>query len=351
MARRSSLALLVLVALLAFGAAACGGGDDSVPSDAVAVVDGEAIPTSTYNALLAQARRTFQQQKRDFPKAGTAERKQLTDEAVKYLVQREQFEQQAADRSLKITDADVEKRLKQIKQQYFGGDEKKYATQLKQQGLTDAQVRSDVRAQIVSQKLFNSVTKDVKVTDADVKAYYEKNKAQYGTPEQRDVRHILIAEKKKSGQVDYAKSKTLADRIYNQLKAGGNFAALAKKYSEDPGSKDNGGKLTISKGQTVAPFDQTAFLLEKGQISRPVRTEYGYHIIEPLSAVKPAKTQPLDKNLKDQIRQQLLTTKRNTAMTKWAGDLEKKYKEKIDYATGFAPAAAAGGNTGTTTNG
>jgi parvulin-like peptidyl-prolyl isomerase len=335
MARRSSLALLALVALLAFGAAACCGGDDSVPADAVAVVDGETIPTSTYNSLLAQAKRTFQQQKRDFPKAGTAERKQLTDEAVKYLVQREQFEQQAADRNLKITDADVEKQLKQIKQQYFGGDEKKYATQLKQQGLTDAQVRSDVRAQIVSQKLFDSVTKDVKVTDADVKSYYEKNKAQFGTPEQRDVRHILV------------KTKAQADKIYGQLKAGGNFAALAKQFSQDPGSKDNGGKLTISKGQTVAPFDQTAFLLPVNQISRPVKTEYGYHIIQPVSAVKDATTKPLDKALRDQIREQLLSKKREAAMNTWIKDLPNEYDGKVSYAEGFAPSTSNG--SGTTT--
>jgi peptidyl-prolyl cis-trans isomerase C len=350
MARRSLLALLALVATLALVAAGCGGGDDGVPPEAVAVVDGQTISRSAFDGLIAQAKKSFAQQKRAFPKAGTAERKQLNDQAVQYLVQREEFAQEAEDQNLDVTDAAVDKRLDQIKKQYFGGDDKKYEKQLKDQGLTDASVRADIRAQIISEKLFNKVTKDIKVTDADVKKYYEQNKASYGTPEQRDVRHILIAEKKKSGQVDYVKSRALANTIYDQLKAGGNFAALAKKYSEDPGSASNGGKLTITKGQTVAPFDQTAFLLPKGQISRPVKTEYGYHIIQPLSAVKPAKTQPLDKNLKDQIRQQLLTTKRNSAMTKWAGDLEKQYKEKIEYATGFAPAASAS-TTGTTTNG
>jgi parvulin-like peptidyl-prolyl isomerase len=349
MARRSLLALFALLAVLAaLTAAGCGGSDEGVSSDSVAVVDGEQISRASFEGLITQAKKSFAQQKRAFPKAGTAERKQLNDQAVQYLVQREEFAQEAESQNLEVTDAAVNKRLDQIKKQYFGGDQKKYEKQLKDQGLTDASVRADIRAQIVSEKLFNHVTKDIKVTDANVKKYYDQNKSSYGTPEQRDVRHILIAEKKKSGQVDYAKSKTLADRIYNQLKAGGDFTALAKKYSEDPGSKDNGGKLTISKGQTVAPFDQTAFLLEKGQISRPVKTEYGYHIIEPLSAVKPAKTQPLDKNLKDQIRQQLLTTKRNTAMTKWASDLEKEYKDKIEYATGFAPAASASGGATTT---
>ena len=77
------------------------------------------------------------------------------------------------------------------------------------------------------------------------------------------------------------------------MKAGGDFAELAKKHSEDTGSKANGGKLTISKGQTVAPFDQTAFLLKKNEISKPVKTEFGFHVIQPISDVKPAKVTPL----------------------------------------------------------
>jgi parvulin-like peptidyl-prolyl isomerase len=237
---------------------------------------------------------------------------------------------------IEITDADVDKRLTQIKQQSFGGDQKKYEKELKNQGLTDAQVRADIRSQIVGEKLFNAVTKDIKVTNADIAKNYEENKEQYSTPEQRDVRHILV------------KTRALADRIYNELKAGGNFAALAKKHSTDPSSKDTGGKITISKGQTVAPFDQTAFLLDKNAISRPVKTEYGFHIIQPLSEVKAAKTQPLDKALRTQIRSQLLQQKREERMNTWVESLNKEYEDKISYATGFAPAAAADGESDTT---
>ena len=114
------------------------------------------------------------------------------------------------------------------------------------------------------------MTGEVKVTDEQIAAYYEKNKAQYSQPESREVRHILV------------KTKKQADALYAQLQGGADFAALAKKHSEDTGSKANGGKLTISKGQTVAPFDQTAFLLAKNAISKPVKTEFGYHIIQPL---------------------------------------------------------------------
>jgi parvulin-like peptidyl-prolyl isomerase len=338
MRRRSLFALLALVVMLAFAAAACGGGgDEDVPDDAVAVVDGEKVTRTSFEALVSQARKTFQDQKREFPKAGTAERKQLNDQAVEFLVQRQQFEQEAADRGIKVTDADVEKRLTQIKQQYFGGDEKKYEQQLKDQGLTDAQVRADVRAQVVSEKLFNDVTKGVKVTDADVTKYYRDNIQQYSTPEQREVRHILV------------KTRAQANRIYDQLKAGGDFAALAKKHSQDPGSKDSGGKLTISKGQTVAPFDQTAFLLRRNVISRPVKTEYGYHIIQPVSEVKEATTRPLNKALRNQIKPQLLQQRREEAMTTWVQGLGKEYENKISYATGFAPVAAADTESDTTT--
>ena len=163
--------------------------------------------------------------------------------------------------------------------------------------------------------------------------YYVKNKAQYGQPERREVRHILV------------KTKTKADELYGQLQSDADFSELAKKFSEDTGSKANGGKLTISRGQTVAPFDKTAFQLKKNEISKPVKTEFGFHIIQPIGDVQPAKTTPL-KEVKDSIRQQLLQTKKNETMTKWVEDLKKDYEDKVSYAVGFTPPPTA---TGTTT--
>ena len=145
-----------------------------------------------------------------------------------------------------------------------------YQKQLKQQGLSIQQVTDDIKAQLVSELIFKKVTNNVKVTDADIQKYYKSHLSQYGTPEQRDIAHILV------------KKKALADQLYTQVQGGANFAALAKKYSQDPGSKKQGGKLTISKGQTVAPFDQTAFLMKTGEVSHPVKTEFGYHIIKAL---------------------------------------------------------------------
>jgi parvulin-like peptidyl-prolyl isomerase len=314
---------LLLCALVAVGLAGCGG-DEEVPADAVAVVDGQQIARSDYEALLSQAKKSYKNQKREFPAAGSQEFQTLRNQAVQFLVQREQFEQEASDMDVDVTDKQIDARLEQIQKQYFGGDKKKYEKQLKEQGLSEKQVRNDIRAQIISEKIFEQVTKDVKVTDADIAAYYEKNKAQYSQPESRDVRHILV------------KTKKQADELYAQLQGGADFAALAKKYSEDTGSKANGGKLTISQGQTVAPFDKVAFELEKNEISKPVKTEFGYHIIQPLSDEKAAKVTPL-KDVKESIRQQLGQTKKNEAMTKWVDELKKDYKDKVSYAAGFSP--------------
>ena len=333
----SRLAIL-LCALVSIALAGCGGGDDEVPTDAVAVVDGQQIAKTDYNALIAQAKKSYTNQKRDFPKAGSQEFRTLKNQAVQFLVQREQFEQEAENLDVDVTEKQVDARLAQIQKQYFGGDKKKYQKQLKEQGLTDNQVRNDIRAQIVSERIFAKVTKDVKVTDKQIEDYYNKNKAQYSQPESRDVRHILV------------KTKAQADKLYAQLKAGAAFAALAKQFSEDTGSKANGGKLTISKGQTVAPFDKEAFALKKNEISKPVKTEFGYHIIQPLSDSKAAKVTPL-KDVKESISQQLAQTKKNEAMTKWVDELKKDYKDKVSYAVGFSPPPGATGTTSTSANG
>ena len=316
--------VLLLCALASIALAGCGGSSQDVPEDAVAVVDGQDIARSDYEALIAQAKKSYANQKRDFPAAGSQEFQTLRNQAVQFLVQREQFEQKAADLDVEVTEKQVDARLEQIQKQYFAGDKAKFEKQLKEQGITEKQVRNDIRSQIVSEKIFAQVTGEVKVTEAQIADYYAKNKAQYSQPESREVRHILV------------KTKKQADALYAQLQAGADFAALAKKFSEDTGSKANGGKLTISKGQTVAPFDQTAFLLAKNAISKPVKTEFGYHIIQPLGATKAAKVTPLAE-VEASIKQQLEQTKKNEAMTTWVDDLKKDYKDKVSYATGFTP--------------
>jgi len=333
---RLSLLCALLVALLAAG---CGGSDSNeVSNNAVAVVDGKDIPRSEFDALFGQAKRSYKAQKRPFPEAGSEEYQTLRNQAVQALVQRVELEQAADDLEIEISDKDVDKRLEQIKKQYYGGDQKKLEAQLKEQKLTLDQVKEDIRGQLVSERIFNNVTKDVEVTDADIKKFYDQNEAQYKQAESRDVRHILL------------KKKAKAESVRAQLtSSGSNFAQLARKFTEDTGSKAAGGKLTISRGQTVSPFDKVAFDLDKNEISGLVKTEFGFHIIQAVSDVKKANTTPL-KQVKAQIKTQLLQTKKNEKMTAWVEDLKADYEGKVSYAAGFSPPPAATGTTGTTTS-
>jgi foldase protein PrsA len=332
--RRLTLLCLLLLSLLAAG---CGSDDStSVGADSVAVVDGEDVPKAEFDQLIEQARNSYKAQKREFPKAGTPEYATLKNQAVAFLVQRVQFEQKAAELDVKVEDKQVEDRLKQVKKQYFGDDEKKYEAQLKEQGLTEEQVKRDLRAQLLQEALFKQVTAEIEVSEEQISAYYAKNKDQYGQPESREIRHILVAKKAK------------AQELYERIKAGEDFAKLAKQFSTDPGSKDQGGKLTIAKGQTVPEFDQTAFMLPKDSLSRPVKTQYGWHLIQPLSAIKPAKTTPLSE-VKESIKQQLLQTKKNERMTKWVEETKKEYADKTTYQVGYAPPETTTADTGRVT--
>jgi peptidyl-prolyl cis-trans isomerase D len=129
----------------------------------------------------------------------------------------------------------------------------------------------------------SKLAQTVAPTEADLKRAYEENKESYRTPERVKVRHILLKTTGKPA-AEEAKMKAQADDLLKQIKGGADFAALATKYSEDTGSAQNGGTLPdwVTRGQTVPEFEKTAFSLNPGQTSEPVKTEYGYHIIQVL---------------------------------------------------------------------
>ena len=313
---------------LALVAAGCGGNSTaSLGTDDIAVVGSKEITKEQFQSLMGRAEKSYDAQKRSFPKPGSTEYEQLKGQAVTFLVQRAEFDQEADDLGVEVTDQKVEKRINRLKKQFYGNNEARYQKTLRQQGLTEESARDEVRAQLVSEALFKKVTEDIKVSDADIKAYYDSHKSQYGQPESREVRHILVE----------SNQKALADSLYTQLRNGANFAQLAKRYSKDPGSAANGGKLTISRGQTVPPFDKAAFSLKKGALSQPIKTQYGYHIIQALSDIKAAKTTPLDK-VKASIKQQLEQQRKNEAMARWVEDKKKDYCDgRIKYQVGYKP--------------
>jgi peptidyl-prolyl cis-trans isomerase D len=119
-------------------------------------------------------------------------------------------------------------------------------------------------------------------SDADLHRLYDSDRERFRTPERVQVRHILLKTTGKSPEED-VKIKATAEDLLKQIKSGGDFAELARKNSEDPGSATKGGDLGwIARGQTVKPFEDTAFSLKPKEISGLVKTEYGYHILQVL---------------------------------------------------------------------
>ena len=328
---RKSLVLITLAAGLLAGCGGGGGSSAKLSSGDVAVVGSKHISKADFDALLVQAKQSFQSQGRKFPKQGTADYETVKGQAVSLLVQQAEREQKAADMGITVSDKDVQARLAQIKKQYFGGSEAKYKEQLAKQHLTDAQVRDDIRAQLVSEDVFNKITKDVTVPDKDVHAYYTSHASLYSQPQSRDVRYILVG-----------KSKATAEKVYQQLSAGNDktWCTLAKKYAKDS-SGQNCGKATFSKGQTVAVFDKTAFSAPANKVVKPFYdpTQYkAWFVIEPLGPVKAKSTTP-EKQVAASIRQQLLQQKKNQAMTDWVSGLTKDFcsGSKIKYQVGYTP--------------
>ena len=327
--------LATLVALLSVGAlllAGCGGGSTISP-DAVAVVDGKKISRGDLDTLLLQAKAGYKKQTppQTFPQAGSSQYQALQQQAVAYLVRQEQYSQQAKKLGIVITDADVDKSIADVEKQQFGGSKSKFVDTLKKQGSSLSQYRQTARVQLLVNKLAAAITKDIKVTPAEAKADYEKNKTSstYTTAESRLMRHILVK--------DLAK----ANAIYAQLKAGADFATLEKKNSLDTGTNQQGGTLNVTKGQTVPEYEKVAFSLKTGTLSTPVHSkQYGYFIIKPVEDLKPAKTKTYAEVSKD-ITKTLLDSKKNAALTAWSTNLTKIYDGKVKYALGFEPPAAA----------
>jgi parvulin-like peptidyl-prolyl isomerase len=346
------LRLVPILALVAALTAACGGssGPKSVPSDAVAVVGSDTITKTEYNQVLDQAKRSYAAQHKPFPKAGTQTFSGLRAQIIQLLVEKSEFQQEADKLGVKVSNKDVQDRLNQVKQQYFGTPvpgqkpvskatiEKRYQAQLKAQGLTEADVESGIRTQLLREQIYNKVTKDVKVSDSDAKKYYDDHKVQYeqpAQPESRLVRHILV------------KSHALAVQVYDKLKHGADFSKLALKYSIDP-SKTSGGQLTVCKQKTVscplktvAPFEKVAFSLKTHEISQPVHTRFGWHVIQAIAPISPAhkaKAIPFDQ-VKAAITQQLLQQKKQNMMTSWWNNAQKDFAKKTKYQVGYAPPA------------
>jgi peptidyl-prolyl cis-trans isomerase D len=171
----------------------------------------------------------------------------------------------------------------------------------------------------------NQVRQGLQITEDQLKAKYQQDIQQYQVPNRVHVEHVLlmtVGKGKTDAEVEEIRKK--AQDILNQAKKGANFEDLAKKYSEDPGTKDKGGDLGwIVQGQTVAEFEKAAFSLPKGSISDLVKTQYGFHILKIIDK-ESAHTRPLDE-VKESIRVNLV----QNGAEKGANDIADKLSQAI----------------------
>jgi peptidyl-prolyl cis-trans isomerase C len=240
----------------------------------------------------------------------------------------------AQEHDITVSDKEVDQELAKLKEQV--GDQARasgqdvsnqeaYEQALKQNNITEDQLRENIRENLPVQKVQERVAGDAEPSDEEIQKYYEQNKeAQFTTPAQRCVRHILFTKDQKEK----------AEDVKEQLEDDGDFAELAEENSEDPGSAKNGGDLgCLGKGETVPEFEQAAFEAEQGEIVGPVQTEFGYHVLQ-VTDVKPEQTRPLEE-VESQIRSQLATEEQTEAFSRWIE--EQKKERNVKYLKGYEP--------------
>lgn len=204
---------------------------------------------------------------------------------------------------------EADKLLASLKERY--PDEATFNAEIKDSGVTVEQFKARLLEQATCETVIRrELEPTVKVTDADVKKYYDDNPSFFEKPEQVHVAHILILTIDKDTQKPMSddkkkEKKKLAEDIRARAEKGEDFGKLVKQYSEDPGSKDKGGEYTFGRGDGMAKeFEAASFSLKTNQISDIVETSYGYHIIKLLDKT-PAGQIPLDDKTKTKLKEYL----------------------------------------------
>ena len=345
----------ILLALCAFAvpaalAAGCGG----VPGDSVATVDGNSIDKAQfthwmnvaartsgqpnakapdppdYTACIADKRKTAPKPAKGQPKTTDAQLKTqckqqyegLRNQVLQLLVTFQWIQGEADDLGVKVTDAEVKKSFEQQKKQSFPKDAD-YQKFLKTSGQTNEDILERVRLDLLSNKIRDKVTKGKdKVSNAQIAAYYNKNKARFAQPEQREIRIVLN------------KAKDKADQAKKALDSGDSWKSVAKKYSVDTQSKSQGGKLPpVSKGQQEKALDDAIFKAKKGKLVGPIKTQFGYYVLE-VNKITPASQQTLQQATPT-IKQLLAAQNQQKALDAFAKKFRDKWKGKTECREGY----------------
>jgi peptidyl-prolyl cis-trans isomerase C len=235
--------------------------------------------------------------------------------------------QETRTRKVVVPDGEVDARINQIRGQF--PDEAAFTKMLASRNLTLDQVKSDARHDMEISKLIDEeISAKVAVTPDQVNDFYAKNPDQFKQGDSVRASHILISVPKGADAAAKAQARTKAEDVLKEVKAGQDFAALAKQHSADPGSAANGGDLGFfQQGQMVGPFNDVAFSLAPGSTSDLVETDFGFHIIRVVEK-KAGRTIPLEE-VKPQVEQYLEQMNRQEQTEAFVNALKAKGKIEV----------------------
>jgi len=233
--------------------------------------------------------------------------KQYGSGTVDQMINDKIVEAEAEKKKITVSNSTISSEIDKLKEQYGGEDAFKQA--LVNNNTTLTALKNDVKNYLLIKKLLEP---EIKITEDEMKTYFEENKGSFATAEQVKASHILVADEK------------TAKEIKQKLDNGEDFATLAKKYSTDESTKDKGGELGyFAKGTMVTEFDNVAFTLPVNKISDPVKTEYGYHIIK-VEDKKAAQAANYEAS-KAEIKETLFDQKVDAEYQTWIDSKKKNY--------------------------
>ncbi|RJQ52985.1 MAG: hypothetical protein C4521_08745 [Actinobacteria bacterium] len=281
-----------------------------VQGEVAAVVNGENIYAKEVDEQFTQ----MQGQHDTFEgKQGKQMEKQFKQRILDKLISDKLVEQEAEKLGVSPDQKEVDQRFEQLKKQF--SSEAQFNDALQKAKLTPDKLKESIAQQLIVQKLMTKLVKNQKVTDKEIADYYKKNKAQFLQPEKYRVSHVLVK----------PTDKKVADKVYSQLSGGASFATVAKKYSIDPQSKTKGGDIGfVSVGEVVPEFGSAMSKLKIGQLSKPVKSQFGWHVLK-VTAKRKAGQRTLAE-VKDQISQTIVQTRQRDVFNKWLADAKKKAK-------------------------
>ena len=314
------IAAALALGALAVGVAGCGNDDSAkVPEGVIAQVGDAGIQEAELDRSIAQRRAAAESQQQSFPEDGSDAFTELRRQALEELVLQRivDFEAKKCGKPCQVTSKDVDSELDNIVEESFNGSESEFNEFLTTNQITNQDARRIVRFNLQQEELFNRVTRGVRFTAADARKYYAENRSQFETPAGREVSHILVADK---ARADALRAEATVE----------NFADLARDNSTDTGSAQQGGSLgRIQKGVFVPEFEKVAFELKDDEISDPVQTQFGWHIIT--VDVVPKRTTPFAEARSD-IQQQQLQAARQTEFESWRDGVLEDWRERTVYA-------------------